>query len=428
MLTQSADRSKQFYWGLVHLYFNTPVVVLDHSDHVKSVEYSADHEHLTILFDSQEGYDHAVSTWTKDLHFVTNTPGCGGFHGDERCYFTVNNLDYEPQSRTIIAAGTSKPADECTTGGETEWGLYKPGKSANIATHSFQTSFQKRESPEHQDLAPEKGFSCNLPKSNKYKLPMACEGPEFDEDLDDQLGFGGRGFADNKILNELVEGFVNPGKGMLPMDFNFRKFIRGTTIEKRASLDIWDGLKKFAKGIGNALEKAYNTAKDFVVKVINTPITPEIHKGFQIRIPDGTKFKNTTKVKQVASPWSKDSLLLASFKSNDSKSENSKSQLKYHINLFCVECGAKGQVELGGRASWTVAKGFSAGEVSVGMDMKVGLKLGLDAQITYKWSDSFEILEISTKELTYGAIGIGPMITLGVFSSAEGLNQALTQL
>ncbi|KAK0643282.1 hypothetical protein B0T16DRAFT_459448 [Cercophora newfieldiana] len=128
-----SDPSKAGYFAFLTHFFTKPSVNLDHCHHVKTVEYSGGGGGgLVIAFRSREAYNHAVKTWVleDELILIAFVAGCGDHAKGERCFFRVRAADlvFKDGELVVIAGGKSCRPEDVTSGGETEWGWWKPPK------------------------------------------------------------------------------------------------------------------------------------------------------------------------------------------------------------------------------------------------------------------------------------------------------------
>ncbi|KAK4450584.1 hypothetical protein QBC34DRAFT_296884 [Podospora aff. communis PSN243] len=246
-----SDPDKAGYFAFLTHFFTKPSVNLDHCHHVKTVEHSGGG--LVIAFRSREAYNHAVETWVleDELILIAFVAGCGDHAKGERCFFRARAVDlvFKDGELVVVAGGKSCRPEDVTSGGETEWGWWKPpkprpppvggpgttscetasgsptGPSRSFSysvTASPSVSFSSASSsrPEHSvssssgpsaSASSSSAFSsafssgasssssavieepesttCIPPADTKYGLPTACLGPDFDYDLDEHRGW-----------------------------------------------------------------------------------------------------------------------------------------------------------------------------------------------------------------------------------------------
>ncbi|RDA94042.1 hypothetical protein CP533_5307 [Ophiocordyceps camponoti-saundersi (nom. inval.)] len=129
-----ADASRAGHFALLSYTFTKPSVNLDHADDTTVFVLDAGRR-LRVDFHSQEAFDHAASTWSvaRGLLLIVYAQGCGGHGHGERCFFDVDGLQLLGQRR-IVARGRAAHPHDVSTGGETEWGWWKPQNSSSSSS------------------------------------------------------------------------------------------------------------------------------------------------------------------------------------------------------------------------------------------------------------------------------------------------------
>ncbi|KAF7540137.1 hypothetical protein G7054_g1538 [Neopestalotiopsis clavispora] len=429
----SSDPTEEGYYGWLTYHFSTCAVNLDESMYISS-EYDSD-SGLRVTFSHQIAFDKAKSTWSVDdgLVLIAFVDGCGEDH--DRCYFKVTTLDFDSDKLCITATGSSEDPNDLIDLASTEWGWYVPGRSAGTgsspstqtisatvsaastyataASNSSSTYANSTTSSDNSTTSTQwadNSTSCTPPVDSVYGLPTACLGDYFDEDLSDEMGY--ITLANNTEFEEFMDSLA-------PEDSDST-----STLRRRAS--ILDKVKAGAKSIGKKLASVPAAVKKAAASVLS--FSGSINKSLSFQLPNPSssdssakKLKDTS-LKQVESPWG-EAILLKSF-GDSSKYEDAKGKAGY-LNIYCVDCGAKGSVKVVGRATWTpVGMTFTQGQLEMTADIKIGLKLGVDAKIKASKTFSNDILDFGLPGLAYGAVTIGPRISVGssvtLAAAAEG--------
>jgi hypothetical protein len=252
------------------------------------------------------------------------------------------------------------------------------------------------------DFNPKNG-TCKGPVDTKYGLPTACLGDFFDADLDTMLGrLGGNASAFAAWLQELAPG-ADEGD-FEPVAFKLRKRL------ERRGLFGWFASKVIApaaKFIAKKVEQAVDLGKK-VVKAIQeaTTIRGDFTTNLGMQIP---KAQAPTDGKVIASPWG-NSVLIKSFGTQDKG--DTKTGTSGYLNVFCVDCGAKGNAQLSGKAGFTPLGGFTEGQVGIIVDLDIVLKLGVDAQLKFKKDFKSNLFTVAMPGLDFAVVKIGPMLSL----------------
>ncbi|KAI3544373.1 hypothetical protein CABS02_09775 [Colletotrichum abscissum] len=449
------DPAKAGAYAFVTYHFTAPSVNLDHCDHVAVVIY--DSSDLVISFGSQDGYQNAVDTWNTDdgLILVAFAKGCGDYKKGDRCFFRVSSLKFHEGDFVITASGTPSHPDDIITVGETEWGRWTPRghhpqpSSASEPTFTWGSApaatsgsspFDPGSASSVESVAPgttgstspvpistalsgtpgsplsnssstgnstslQASRNCDAPVDTKYGLPTACLGDYFDEDLDDDLGHAHLSAESIRFVQEIAPQFIQES---IPEDFKYDIDPEDTFWKQRRHLrgrSFWSFLDVIVK----PLEAIYHATQQIL------SIGGSINKDISWQLPDSKssnpdgKTLTDPKTKQVKSPWG-DSILL---KALGSQEEDPEKTVNGYMNIFCVGCGASGNAKIAGRARWTPLGGFLEGEVDIRTDIKFVLKIGIDAQITYKEEFYNDLINVGLPGLSYGVVTIGPRINVG---------------
>ncbi|KAK3384941.1 hypothetical protein B0H63DRAFT_543033 [Podospora didyma] len=444
-----ADPSQAGHFAFLTYYFSKPSVNLDHCDHIRVVEYSTDG--LTITFLTREAYDHARGTWVADdeIILVTYTAGCGDYATGERCYVRarVEDLIFKDGSLIIVAGGKPYRPDDLITKGETQWGwwtprtggvsapsppkdnagstgsgsgntktattLSPPSASSSFSWGSTSTGSPTAGSGASPSETSASGFSapkkaCTPPADTKYRLPTACLGELFDQDLDEELGWEDMPALYTDFIESMAPGLDSKDA---PNEADF--WDRRRALSKRWPC-LSCALKKYVIQPAVSAYKAVQAA---------TSISGSINKDISFKVPDPASANAEAKTlkdpnaKQVVSPWG-DAILL---KALGTQAADDDKKLSGYMNVFCVGCGASGSAKIAGSASWTPIGGFTKGEVDVRADIQFVLKLGIDAQMNYKQKFGSDLLNVGLPGLSYGIVTIGPRITVGTSVELEAV-------
>lgn len=421
-----SDPSEQGYFGFLTYHFSYAVVVLDHSSLV-TVKYDQSTGEIRVEFASEEAFYMASGSWSVEegLILAVFADGCATTKND-RCYFNSQGLYLDEANLVIIVTGMPQDPDSMAVLGEAEWGYYEPqpsGSAGNSGGNGVSpdsgTPGAGTGGPDDPNISTDTfgdRTRCVAPVDTIYGLPTACLGDYFDLDLDDQ-----QGYADvetdavfQSFLSELDPEESQDGE--LPT-----KMVR--SLRRRGWLDgIKNGLKKAWNGAKNLATAAYNGVKQALT------FAPSFNKDFPFQVPNpssneaGAKTPKDSSIKQVQSPWG-DALLLKSF-GNEAEMKDKQGKSGY-LNIYCVGCGVKGNVNIAGRAKWNpLDGGFTQGEVELKADLNIVLKLGIDAKLKYQKDFNNVIFETGLPSLSYGVVIIGPRVGFGTRASfvtaAEG--------
>ncbi|KAH8897556.1 hypothetical protein GQ53DRAFT_637385 [Thozetella sp. PMI_491] len=393
------DPTASHYFAFLTYYFTTPSVNLDHSDHVSSVVASS--TGYTVSFLTTEAFNYAKSHWKIDIDLIVMayTPGCPGYEVDERCYLRASNVQFMADL-TVVISGEFCHSQDIISKGETEWGWYTPKTGGNSSTPygsnvnwngtstSYNSTSNNSTSNNSTDTAGRTNFgtvisNCTAPPDTTYGLPTACFGGNFDEDLDDQIGY-------EEDLPEAYQRYLTE--------------LGGDDLEDNeypADMNDPDVVKKVAKVVVDTVKKA-------------TTIHASINKSISFRLPDPAKPASrklqNKEARQAVSPWG-DAILL--------KSITNKGKTGY-MNVYCVGCGVSGGASIAGKAAWSPVGGVSEGYADFKANIDFVFQLGIDAQISYEKNWESTLLRIGLPGLSWGSlVSIGPSVALGTRVTLE---------
>ncbi|KAH8647077.1 hypothetical protein BGZ60DRAFT_230570 [Tricladium varicosporioides] len=451
--------NKVHFFGTMTYFFTGPSVHLDYSDFITRISYSSSGT-LVITFASQQAYNYASSTWKVGLILITHTTECGGPSG-KGCYFVVSTLNFQANSLSVTCGGAASEVQGLITHGDTEWGVYepkgnvRPGKGSWQGSHSASGAFSTTLSPTSTAytstatgypssstssggasptgvISGQNGTSgtttpsqnttsgtnssaCVPPIDSKYGLPTACLGNKFDLELDTDLGIiANNGSSFDDFLAQLAPGAEEDGD-LVPTD----SVLRRRSLARKRGFWSWVSnkvIKPAAQFVAKKVEQAVQVAKQVVTAVAQAlTISKDFSTNMDMQIPKSSSLQDPS-AKVVASPWG-NSILLKSFGDAD-KTDETTGTASY-LNIFCVDCGAKGSAQISGKAAYTVPIGITEGWVQAVIDLDVVLKLGIDAQLVFKKEFNNNLFEVALPGLEYGIVKIGPMVSLGTHVTFE---------
>jgi hypothetical protein len=379
---------------------------------------------------------------------ITHTTQCGRTDG-KGCYFVVSQLVFQSSSLSVTCGGSASDLEGLITHGDTEWGVYEPKSSVRPGKGSWQGSgagkgsFSTSLSPtstgyssasatsssssstgtlptNQNSTSGTNTSSCVAPVDTKYGLPTACLGNTFDLELDTDLGvLVNNGTTFDDFLAQLAPGTEEDGD-VSPTD----SVLRRRALRQRGIWG-WVSAKIIAPAtqyVQKKVEQGVQAVKAVVVAVSQAlTISKDFSTNLDMQVPKASALQDPS-TKIVASPWG-NSILLKSFGSAD-KTDATTGQASY-LNIFCVDCGAKGSAQISGKAAYTVPIGITEGWVQAIVDLDVILKLGIDAQLVFTKQFTNNLFEVALPGLEYGIVKIGPMISLGMCSLSHSFKSLM---
>ncbi|KAE9963256.1 hypothetical protein BLS_009484 [Venturia inaequalis] len=470
----NTDPKKAHIFGTMTYFYKSPAVNLDYADHASSVSYTG--SSLVVTIGSQLAYMYAQQSWTVGMILNTHTTDCGGEVG-KGCYWTVTSLSFQAGSRSIICGGSASQIENIIHSGEAEWGVYEPardgnggfggfgspsgsGKASNgtgsgSSSGSTTTSTATLTSPSGSTSSPASSLSsgsrtpsassstasnipsasnlpsgtnstltsngtlasnstlpqtldsfgpnatvCQGPKDTKYGLPTACLGNLFDLELDTRLGFQGQSTEFQAWLDTFAPG--NDDGNIEEPSFERRSIKTARRLSKR------DWLSGAINWVAKKTTQAVTFVQELKKKVGDaTSIPGDFTTNMAFQVP---KAAAPAEGKVIESPWG-NSILLKAFGTQGTP-ETAK-PLTGYLNVFCVDCGAKGSAQLTGKAAFSPLTGFTKGELGMIVDLDVVLKLGIDAQLQFKKEFTNTLFELGLPGLDFAVVKVGPMVSLG---------------
>ncbi|EGX89618.1 hypothetical protein CCM_07870 [Cordyceps militaris CM01] len=393
-----SDPTKQGYFAFLTYRFTLPSVNLDHSSHVQ-VKYTED-SNMVVQFKTLDAFERATESWEADadLLLIATADGCTGPSAEDRCYFRATSWTVDKEARVVVATGATEHPENMMDSAETEWGLWTPhntpgGNSTSPGGNSFNL---------HTNSS---GKAPSGASHDSHGLAVASFGPSFDSALDDASGYhqlrpGPEAFLNRIIADgEAMEAGQNSttSKCVEPASPALR---RRRVLQARG---FWSNLWH---GFVDAIKTAYNTVADAlsIQGDFNEPVS------WDLPGPD---------IPREVSPWSANSIAL--FK-HESVSDTG--DFAEHVHIYCVDCGVSGQAVFSGKAKITPLKGIFDGEVALRTNMKMVLKVGVDASIRYSKNIQQDLFSFGLPGLSYGIVTVGPYISVaarvGLEAAAKG--------
>ncbi|KAJ6779292.1 hypothetical protein PWT90_07907 [Aphanocladium album] len=394
-----SDPTKEGYFAFLTYRFTLPSVNLDHSDHAHA-EYTNDGS-LKVIFKTSDSFERATGSWNtdKDLLLIATAKGCTGPSAEDRCYFRATGIAVDKENKTVTATGAPEHPENVMESAETEWGMWAPHNSTfGNATASGGKSFNY--------TANGTGNGSFDPPRDTHGLTTASFGQSFDSYLDDALGYhelqsDAEAFLDQIIADGEATGAARSSNGscsrLASGELRRRHVLHARGFWKK----LWHGVKEGIKSVYNTVADALTIKGDF-----NEPVSWDL-PGANFPIPKET------------SPWSDNSIAL--FKHQKSSESG---EFQEHVNIYCVDCGVSGQAVFSGKAKITPLKGIFDGELAMRTNMKMVLKVGIDAQVKFSQNIQHDLFTFGLPGLTYGIVTVGPYISVaakvGLEAAAKG--------
>ncbi len=246
--------------------------------------------------------------------------------------------------------------------------------------------------------------SSDTPRDS-HGLATASLGPSFDSTLDGALGYHELRSDSEAFLDQIIADGEAISSGHNSTSARCAEPAPGELRRRRAlqARGFWSNLWN---GFVDAVKTVYNTVADALT------IQGDFNEPVSWDLPGAD-------VPRETSPWSDNSIAL--FK-HESASETG--EFQEHVNIYCVDCGVSGQAVFSGKAKITPLKGIFDGELALRTNMKMVLKVGVDAQIKYSKNIQQDLFTFGLPGLSYGIVTVGPYISVaakvGLEAAAKG--------
>lgn len=240
---------------------------------------------------------------------------------------------------------------------------------------------------------------------DSHGLTTASFGPSFDSTLDKALGYHELRSDSEAFLNQIIADGEAMSSARNSTGDRCAESPSGELRRRRAlqarrfGSNLWNGFVDAVKSVYNTVADAHTIQGDF-----NEPVSWDLPGA---------------DVPRETSPWSDNSIALFKHESASKSGE-----FQEHVNIYCVECGVSGQAVFSGKAKITPVKGIFDGELALRTNMKMVLKVGVDAQIKYSKDIQQDLFTFGLPGLSYGVVTVGPYISvaakIGLEAAAKG--------
>ncbi|CAN9275031.1 unnamed protein product [Alternaria alternata] len=250
---------------------------------------------------------------------------------------------------------------------------------------------------------------CKAPVDTKYGLPTTCTGQYFDLNLDEFKGYGELSTEDKAFLKDATAGLSSDDiAGLSRRALMYRRH-----VERRGRLGEWWN-KNVVAPVKSTISLGKTVFQGGVQLLTTGTVSGSIKESYKFTLPDGNK----ADAKQVESPWGPAALIAAYGTESKIKADKGVQRDGY-LNIYYVGCGAQGSVELAGRATWAVGRGITQGEIEAWTDLKVAMKVGVDAQIKLSREWKKTLFQQGLPKLSFGPIIIGPQVRVEARATLE---------
>ncbi|KAG9527760.1 hypothetical protein KCU93_g4897, partial [Aureobasidium melanogenum] len=340
--------------------FQHPSVVLDHTNYIKSVH--CDNSSITIVFNDATAFQHSETEWQTDGHviLVTSEDTCGA-NGTSTMFLTAS---FTFDTANLIAVGQGQQAH-----------LADVFDTLDLDFGTVTTS--------NTTYVP----NCGSMNGTNGTFPSAACGSSFDVTLDQELGYYSGADADA----DSVLATIAPSN--------------------QATLN-----KRWPKFISKAISKVTSVAK-----AVAAPVAKAAEKVLPASVTKAvTSLASTVKY----SPDSqKDAAMIAATQKSlngMSSSLNGVSNPKPGIQMYCVDCGIKGDFQAVGTVSASLANGVTRCDVSLDGNLYAGVFVGVNAFAAYEKTINKDLINKGLPTLSIPGIAVlGPKVTVSLNSDLK---------
>lgn len=442
---EGADSNTPHQYGWLTTNFTNNAIVLDHSN-LYTFVYTASSGDLTITFQDRSTYNLAQGTWHTGMIMVFYDGTCGDAMN---CYSICKSLTFDSVSGTCQMSTSSARFEDIMSYFTFEWGHYVPGrrngggsiggssiggtngnstgsnsngdsgsstKGSSGSGSGVSTSTDTGSTTGTLGTATTSGTlttstavsnyslgydgdndNCTAPVDTVYGLPTACLGQYFDQDLDDSYDYVDISQTDFAQVLDLY-----------PNVWYTDATASSDDLSDDTSDDAALGLSK--RGLARRWWNPISALKSVVKTVVSVlPPIPGITRPYDIPLIDKTIPLNIPSQRQtVATPkWGQQVLI----KSLEKKSASG--ALSGKVDLYCVDCGASGSANIAGKIGVSALGGVDYVKADLNMNLAIGLKIGLIADVEYKQTFSQPLFTVPLSPLTIGVASIGPYLKAG---------------
>ena len=379
----------------VGLGFQHPSVVLDHTNYIKSVH--CDSSSITIVFNELSAFQHSESEWQMDGHviLVTSEDSCGA--NVTSTMFLTESFTFDTTNLIAVGKGQEAHLADIYDTLDLDFGV--------VTTSN--TSYTP---------------NCGTMNGTDGTFPSAACGTSFDSTLDQELGYyTGDDDSIIAIVAPTSQTTLNKRwslKGAISKVTSVAKAI-AAPVAKAAAAVVPASIQKAASSLGSTLKSAVSAVASLV---------PAVTLSKSLDVP-----LNLGPAQNDPSPWGpqykffeyspdskKDASMIAATQkslSGMSTSLNGISDPKPGIQMYCVDCGIKGQFQAVGTVSASLAKGVTRCDVSLDGNLYAGVFVGVNAFAAYEKNINKDLINKGLPTLSIPGIAVlGPKVTISLNS------------
>ncbi|KAJ4298332.1 hypothetical protein N0V88_003357 [Collariella sp. IMI 366227] len=393
----------------LNITYSHPSIVLDHSIYIKDVVCDAGSLHGR--FNTSYPFYFAQDSWQtdEDVLLITSAPSCGN-DAAQNAFFLAHTVSFEELTLSFEALGQIVQLADVFADMTIDFG--------NITV---------TEQPEEQEDV------CGSPSAdNLLGLPAVSCGTNFDKTLDDKLGYYSANGADLETVLTLASPINDKiqtrglGDALRWVGNTIKKGVDVVVgVAKNVGNAIVDGAKALGKAVVNtakSMAKAAVALATHAIKLVGFIATGKYENSLTLPVnvgppsnvlvdsPFGKAFKMYTfKMGEDNEKFSATRTILENMRDDFLGEPNPEPG----VEIYCVNCGARGSVKATGRIHATLVSGIQEASIGISGNMYIGLYLGINGFA--KWEKEWE-KEIFKRGLPGwsipGIVTLGPEISL----------------
>jgi hypothetical protein len=379
----------------VGLGFQHPSVVLDHTNYIKSVHCDA--SSITVVFNELSAFQHSQSEWQMDGHviLVTSEDSCGA-NGTSTMFLTES---FTFDTVNLIAIGKGQEAQ-----------LADIYDTLDLDFGTVTTS--------NTSYTPD----CGTMNGTDGTFPSAACGSTFDRTLDQELGYY-TGDDDSVIAMVAPTAQTTLSKrwsikGAISKVASVAKAV-AAPVAKAAAAIVPASIAKAASSLGSTI-KAAATAVASLIPAVTLSKSLDVPLNLGPAQNDASPWGPQYKFFEYSPDSKKDASMIAATQkslSGMSTSLNGISDPKPGIQMYCVDCGIKGQFQAVGTVSASLAQGVTRCDVSLDGNLYAGVFVGVNAFAAYEKNVNKDLINKGLPTLSIPGIAVlGPKVTISLDS------------
>ncbi|OJD35908.1 apple protein [Diplodia corticola] len=412
-----------------------PSVVLDHSMYITSISCAGGV--LTGTFTEQTPFLHAATEWPAQapILLISSESSCG--NGAQNAFWLASSVSFDLGAMTFSAPGESVELADIYSNMDIDFGNIDYDTDADNSTSSDDGT-----------------TSCGSPSSPFLDdLPAVDCGADFDQALDDALGYYSANGADQQIVLAAA-GVPADDESNLAKRGWFTSLIKAVV---KVAVAVVKVVAVVVQAVANVVVAVVTKAVEVVKVVVQAVVAVSIAVVTQVAklavfIATGNYSNSLTLPVSLGppasvlteSPWGTDGFKFYEYTPEEggSKWEASAAALEKiqtelvgeadpepGIELWCVDCGVRGKIVATGSISATPLSGLKKGSIGISGNMYAGVFLGVNAFTQWEKTVRKDLFVKGLPGWSIpGIVSLGPRLILAAQAtiSVEAEGQLLT--